>query len=109
MTKQSSYLHKADIDQTWLYAKFCPPAGQLRLNYRILDTLIAPAPAAIDQQSISNENYQINTKLQTTHRKHSYFIYASFKMSWLLLYNISYYRCKLLLLYICLIKVLSRL
>ena len=74
LTKQSSHLHTADIDQTPL-CKIQPHSGQVRLNYRILDTLIAPAPPAIDQQSISNENYQINTKLQTTHKTFLFYIY----------------------------------
>ena len=66
LTKQSSYLHTAqqstaDIDQSPHYAKFSPRAGQVRLNYRILDTLIAPGPGVIDQQSISNEYYPLPT------------------------------------------------
>ena len=51
----------ADIDQSPHYAKFSPRAGQVRLNYRILDTLIAPGPGVIDQQSISNEYYPLPT------------------------------------------------
>ena len=58
MTKQSSYLHSPDIDQTPV-CKIQPHSGQVRLNYRILDTLIAPGPGVIDHQSISNEYYPI--------------------------------------------------
>ena len=58
LTKQSSHLHTADIDQTPL-CKIQPHSGQVRLNYRILDTLIALGPGVIDHQSISNEYYPI--------------------------------------------------
>ena len=64
LTKQSSYLHTADIDQTPL-CKIQPHSGQVRLNYRILDTLIAPGPGVIDHQSISNEYYPIPNKISS--------------------------------------------
>ena len=66
LTKQSSYLHwqrERERELILIRPQLCkiqPHRGaQVRLNYCILDTLIAPGPGVIDHQSISNEYYPI--------------------------------------------------